>query len=64
MTARPTNRRIALRDDGPALRCNARLRAALEDAEVALAADRPARQARIETALAIIRAALDYRGET
>lgn len=49
--------------DGPALRCNARLRAILEDIETVLsAADVPA-QRRLETAQTMVRNALEYRGD-
>lgn len=60
---RSTRRRAAIRDDGPIARSNARLRAALEDAETVLAAAKPGREVRIGSALAIIRNALEWRGE-
>ena len=49
--------------DGPVLRCNARLRAILEDIEIVLSAVEVPVERRLETAQVMVRNALEHRGD-
>ena len=55
--------RRRLLGDGPIARANARLRGVLEDIETVLSAPKVTRARKIETAQALVRLALEYRGE-